>query len=299
MKKSILFICGIFSIGLLLSCRTIAVPHEEIVPVPIASTLTILDNPEAQHRIFLAFAQAHPSKISDVQFIDNDWTMLVNGVRFFFAQGRFLPEEMRNEWERFSPYDFYAYPWVGTAAERRAAFNNPVRSVGSSFLFDTLYFSPTEDDSWNQQMLYSFLGVKMVVHSYITPFLNRVSDQIRIAAQTDPSINEWIAELRTSPPSFGWNWRNIAGTNRRSLHSYGIALDLLPRDLRGRQTYWQWSGNEIDLDNLWLPPKAVIKAFEEHGFIWGGRWDLIDTMHFEYRPEILLLNGFVIEHLNL
>ncbi|MDP3291618.1 MAG: M15 family metallopeptidase, partial [Sulfuricurvum sp.] len=24
-----------------------------------------------------------------------------------------------------------------------------------------------------------------------------------------------------------------------------------------------------------------------HGFIWGGRWYHYDTMHFEYRPELL------------
>jgi len=298
LKRPFLFICGILAAWLILSCRSITVPYEEAVPVPIASTLTILDDPEAQHRIFLAFAQAHPSKISDVEFIDNDWTMLVNGTRFYFAQGRFLPEEQRDQWERFYPYDFYVYPWVGTTAERRAAFNNPVYSIGSSFLFDTLYFSPTEDDSWELQVMYSFLGVKMVIHSYIKPFLDNVSVQIRIAAQTDPSINEWIAELRTSPPTFGWNWRNIAGTNRRSNHSYGIAIDLLPRDLRGRLTYWQWSRSDIiDFENYYLPPEAVIRAFEDHGFIWGGNWDLIDTMHFEYRPELLLLNGFVIEHL--
>jgi hypothetical protein len=39
----------------------------------------------------------------------------------------------------------------------------------------------------------------------------------------------------------------------------------------------------------------VIKIFEEYGFIWGGNWALIDTMHFEYRPELLLLNGFNIK----
>jgi len=31
----------------------------------------------------------------------------------------------------------------------------------------------------------------------------------------------------------------------------------------------------------------VIQAFERHGFIWGGRWYHYDTMHFEYRPELL------------
>ena len=27
---------------------------------------------------------------------------------------------------------------------------------------------------------------------------------------------------------------------------------------------------------------------EKHGFIWGGRWYHYDTMHFEYRPELLV-----------
>jgi hypothetical protein len=29
-------------------------------------------------------------------------------------------------------------------------------------------------------------------------------------------------------------------------------------------------------------------VFEKHGFIWGGKWYHYDTMHFEYRPELLL-----------
>jgi peptidoglycan LD-endopeptidase CwlK len=28
-------------------------------------------------------------------------------------------------------------------------------------------------------------------------------------------------------------------------------------------------------------------VFEKHGFIWGAKWYHYDTMHFEYRPELL------------
>jgi hypothetical protein len=34
-------------------------------------------------------------------------------------------------------------------------------------------------------------------------------------------------------------------------------------------------------------PREIVDAFERHGFIWGGRWYHYDTMHFEYRPELL------------
>jgi hypothetical protein len=38
------------------------------------------------------------------------------------------------------------------------------------------------------------------------------------------------------------------------------------------------------------PPGVVVGIFEENGFLWGGKWPWYDTMHFEYRPEILLLS---------
>ena len=34
-------------------------------------------------------------------------------------------------------------------------------------------------------------------------------------------------------------------------------------------------------------PLQIVDVFERHGFIWGGRWNHFDTMHFEYRPELL------------
>jgi D-alanyl-D-alanine carboxypeptidase-like protein len=35
-------------------------------------------------------------------------------------------------------------------------------------------------------------------------------------------------------------------------------------------------------------PWEIIRIFESHGFIWGGKWYHYDTMHFEYRPELLI-----------
>jgi len=292
--KDLLFIILLITC-LLPGCRSLQEAQQDSW-IPIPSTVIIGGDLEAQRKILLAFAQGYPEKISGIEFLNDDWTMLVNSKRFYYAHGRFLPEELREQWEDYHPYDFYTYPWTGTDAQRRAFMNNPVYAAGSSFLLDAIYSSHTEDDSWALQEKYSFLGVKMLVHSYIKPKLDNVSDHVRAAAVADPSIDEWIAELQTGAPSFGWTWRAVAGTNRRSTHSYGIAVDLLPRNLRGRLTYWRWNsdgaGNLINRETYYMPPETVIKIFEEFGFIWGGNWALIDTMHFEYRPEILLLNGF-------
>jgi hypothetical protein len=34
-------------------------------------------------------------------------------------------------------------------------------------------------------------------------------------------------------------------------------------------------------------PWEIVEIFEKYGFIWGGKWYHCDTMHFEYRPELL------------
>ena len=86
-----------------------------------------------------------------------------------------------------------------------------------------------------------------------------------------------------TPASGTFNCRTIAKTNRRSMHAYAIAIDINTRFT----SYWQWDKdagrqkwqNQIPLD--------IVSIFEKHGFIWGGRWDHYDTMHFEYRPELI------------
>jgi hypothetical protein len=86
-------------------------------------------------------------------------------------------------------------------------------------------------------------------------------------------------------------WRTIAGVSRRSMHSFGLAIDFeLPKPL---YRYWQWDGKNAE--SCAYPKEvltddrlgAIVKLFEKHGFIWGGKWYHYDTMHFEYRPELL------------
>lgn len=103
------------------------------------------------------------------------------------------------------------------------------------------------------------------------------------------------AELLKLPPYYRkyiypaqtFKWRVIAGTNRLSPHSFGIAMDINTK----HSHYWRWTpgnnltGGKIKFINK--EPAAIIDIFERHGFIWGGRWYHYDTMHFEYRPELL------------
>lgn len=89
-------------------------------------------------------------------------------------------------------------------------------------------------------------------------------------------------------PASTFYWRKVRGANRQSAHSYGIAIDINT----SYSNYWLWrykdaeETTEIGYQNR--IPLQIVRVFEKHGFIWGGRWYHYDTMHFEYRPEILM-----------
>ncbi len=87
-------------------------------------------------------------------------------------------------------------------------------------------------------------------------------------------------------PSAGtFNCRVVAGTKNMSAHSYGIAIDIALKHAH----YWRWTkasgSGAISYKNE--IPMEIVRIFEKHGFIWGGKWYHYDTMHFEYRPELL------------
>ena len=84
-------------------------------------------------------------------------------------------------------------------------------------------------------------------------------------------------------PSEGtYNCRTIAGTTQVSAHGYGIAIDIATRHAH----YWRWNrGGASAYQNK--IPQEIVTIFEANGFIWGGKWGHYDTMHFEYRPELL------------
>jgi D-alanyl-D-alanine carboxypeptidase len=111
----------------------------------------------------------------------------------------------------------------------------------------------------------------------------------------DARLAETVKELQTLPadmtrylvPSAGtYNCRSIANTNRLSVHAFGAAIDI--NDKFG--DYWEWSKAK-DGKIAWKNriPVAIGEVFERHGFIWGAKWYHFDSMHFEYRPELIAL----------
>jgi len=98
-----------------------------------------------------------------------------------------------------------------------------------------------------------------------------------VSAELDGLPEKYIRYL--IPNSGTYNCRKVAGSTSRSVHAWGAAIDINS----AASDYWRWSKdgwhNRI--------PVEIARVFERHGFIWGGRWWHYDTMHFEYRPELL------------
>ncbi len=128
-----------------------------------------------------------------------------------------------------------------------------------------------------------FLGTKVRVTT-----VNNVHQRLKAVAKALEQHPEWQGYCLPTAGTF--NWRPIAGTARLSSHSFGIAIDLNVQ----WANYWRWAvGNKNAAGKRPIiyknrMPLGLIKLFEQEGFIWGGKWYHYDTMHFEYRPELLL-----------
>lgn len=119
---------------------------------------------------------------------------------------------------------------------------------------------------------------------YPVSTVNHVADQLQKVSDELDRHPEWKQYLKCSGT---FNWRIVAGTNRLSPHSFAIAIDIGV----AKSNYWRWDNrgasetDTIKYRNSML--KEIVEIFERHGFIWGGYWYHYDTMHFEYRPELL------------
>ena len=257
--------------------------------------------PSRAELVARALVEAYPRRVLRAEFRNGDWAVLLRDTWFYYAEGRMLPQGLRDRASEYSPIAFYNYvselpPWTVPSEEQINRFrgvNNEraVRRPRANYFFDTLYRAHNRNEAYERVKTLRFLGHQVMVHYAILEDLSLIEEQIHAAARTDPQVRTWINNINSM---VGWNWRNIAGTQSRSFHSYGVAIDILPRSTGGRAIYWLWAGSDwwnIPYERRYHPPDVVIKIFESYGFVWGGKWTFFDAMHFEYRPEVIVLNG--------
>lgn len=109
--------------------------------------------------------------------------------------------------------------------------------------------------------------------------LEIVMEELKAIAKSNGKVAALI-----NPVNGTFNYRVISGTGNLSPHGYGIAIDLNsnPKD------YWKWASRAEGEERMLSYPRELVEVFENHNFVWGGKWGHFDTLHFEYRPEIII-----------
>jgi len=122
--------------------------------------------------------------------------------------------------------------------------------------------------------------------NHVDQKLINISNELEMLVLQHP---EYIRFLEA--PGGTFQWRFIANTSRLSNHSFGMTIDINS----DASDYWQWdlerAGKPITEDAALTYrnsiPWEIVPIFEKYGFIWGGKWHHYDSMHFEYRPELM------------
>lgn len=226
-------------------------------------------------------------------------------VTLYWAGGRLLPKEelpnKENYWilqynyenklrdpKTFTQEEIDRIKNFSSSENRKNSGGTPM------FFFDWLYSAQSQRIIEEHIIRTTFLGKKTRIHERIYDPIKNVEKKI-LAKKDNPEIKVFLSALKSAD---AYHWREIAETSRKSFHSYGIAIDLLPKRLNGRAIYWGWekerSGDKwmlVPLEKRWMPPAEIRKIFESEGFIWGGYWIIFDNMHFEYHPELVKISN--------
>ena len=228
--------------------------------------------------------------------------------RFFYKNARILPKENLSDWKNFNPISTEFYPQEMpnpnefsdfkiaflkdmSSSENRDEYKPSCFTLVQNFLYQA--YTPKQVEP--QIITIEFLDWKVRIHKKIEKPLLNIDKKIRNLALTNKEINNF---LKMPTVITGYNWREVRDNENRSSHSWGISVDIVPKRYGSKQIYWKWTQDFYNdgwitypIKKRWMPPEEVISIFESEGFIWGGKWDIWDNMHFEYHPEILKLSN--------
>lgn len=254
---------------LVMSSLARAIPPDPTAPTPPAS------RDEAAEKIVASY----PEFLARVDGPDLVWN---DGTRMSLDDGKGKkPFEAWLATPDITDMLEVPYP-VGEPATAPEPNHDPGRARNAAF-FDKMYGDCRKGEVTAHLTTITWLAKKAPQRLQVTR-INGVADRLqKISDALDTLPTEFDKYL--IPSAGTYNCRPIAGTDRMSAHGHGIAIDIATK----QSHFWKWSApdksgalpykNEI--------PKVIIDIFERHGFIWGGRWYHYDTMHFEYRPELL------------
>jgi hypothetical protein len=278
-----------FSGGILCVAAMVLIMHQaEAVPVAASTALAgaltklpdSLKQSEPLRTDLQAMFAAYGAYIRslEVQAPNRVYLVMRDGQKILYDDGRAKnPEEKLRQPDM---KDMLSQPYKpGKPAGLTPPDQDPGRiRVGA--LFNAVYGATAGQVQGNLVMI-NFAGARTSFNreNGAAAALTRVGETLSLALARDQGLRSYLFPLAGT-----YNRRSIAGTERLSPHSWGIAIDL------HKGQYWRWGKGVGPMELLALQssyPIEVINAFEKQGFVWGGKWYHYDIMHFEYRPELL------------
>lgn len=206
-----------------------------------------------------------------------------DGTRMPIDDGR-GPKDFATRLDAPDIKDMFAAPYVAGSTQTPPPFQSDPGRVRFQPLFDKMYGDCRGGDVARRLVEIDWLPAAGQRQKIKITSVNGVADRLKKVVEELRLLPQDLAKY-LKPSAGTFNCRPIAGTRRISAHGHGIAIDIAVE----HADYWRWTkpdtGGRLAYRNriAW----EIVEIFERHGFIWGGRWYHFDTMHFEYRPELL------------
>ncbi len=267
-----LCVFALLTLLLLMACRQAPNGNAKATP-PNAATPAAPGNNAGLHCLL----KAYPDWLVKAEGNTLIWK---DGTRTVYDDGQTKPD-----WEttlnRASLRDQMAQCYPRGATKPPAVDYDPGRARHEAFFFKMYGATPEAVRAKLVPVVWlpKHLNQKLFVTSVngINQKLQAVSDEL------DKLPDELLQYLQN--PGGTFNWRVIAGTTRQSTHSFGATIDINVK----LSDYWR--NDKPNAAGVYpyknRIPYEIVDVFARHGFIWGGQWYHYDTMHFEYRPELL------------
>jgi hypothetical protein len=221
---------------------------------------------------------AYPDFIKGIEGNDLVWK---DGDRMPISDGK-PQKDFATLLERPDIKDMFQLPYVAGPPKASPTLNEDPGRIRNEAFFTKMYGDCKKGEVVARMRAVQWMpshhgGIVMVTT------VNGVADKLEAVVHDLEKLPSTL--IRYLVPSAGtYSCRSIVGTQQRSMHAYGAAVDINTK----YSDYWRWPAATRDLiqyrNNI---PFEIVDVFERHGFIWGGKWYHFDTMHFEYRPELL------------
>ena len=212
-----------------------------------------------------------------VKGYENGSLLMQDGTKMQYDDGR--KKTFEQKLDDGDPEDMFAFKY-----DRQSWMPGYLEDAGRSRceqLFKKMY-GASEAEVRKHLVSVPWFGGKVLFTT-----VNGAADSLHAVAKELEKHPELRSYLKSSGSFY---WRKVRGANRQSAHSYGMTIDIAV----SKSDYWLWKNpGKKETDRITYAnkiPHELVLIFEKHGFIWGGRWYHYDTMHFEFRPEILMAN---------